>query len=330
MRRTRLRGWGCWAGLVLAWGVGGVSAGWAVWPEAVRAEEMSVEVLSAGAEPRVELRYQPDCGQGARAIVEAEQTVDSELAFGTAVHRLEVLPAHKCDDAGGKVAGRYQVLSASGKLRRRDGEEEPEDPALTELRQQLSHILGSNFRRLAPSLAEFDADPLGRVGQVRMRVPNGSMGIFRRILESYWRLTIPCAVLPAEPIGIGAIWRVRVDAAWVEEAAGLAVELRDRTTLEYELLAVDGDRFEVGFSGRNRGSESMDVAGMGTMGQDLRGEIEGRSVCSTRRMFPLQAEIAKTVGGTLGLSTTIRKGNTSEPVDVKAQRSGVLTLRVNP
>lgn len=193
-------------------------------------ERATVTLLDAGSEPRrpvvlalepgstVDLVFAVDLHLTQRSSdVEGAQVLDPPTTTQTVRFTVE-----RVDDTAAVVA--FEVLDAGI---------DPTDTLLTdaqilELTAAVQPVIGLTGR--------MDVDAHGQVGSVRYDTPEGFPAEVAETVAALERsIATVVPALPAEPMGRGARWRnvVRTD------VAGLTV----RQTTEYELTALDDDRF---------------------------------------------------------------------------------------
>ncbi|MCB9656557.1 MAG: hypothetical protein H6726_02820 [Sandaracinaceae bacterium] len=191
----------------------------------------TVRLVSAGAEPRAELRYAAAIGTREAVMVTTRSSTDLEMGFGVQVTRLPatrvIVEMGPVGDAG---AGRLMVAFHFTALEVVPTEGVSPD-VVARLQREFSPIVGLQGYQL------IDRQGLGTA--VDIVIPPGTPTALAEQIQALRRnLHDLFAPFPAEPVGLGAVWEVRTQ---VETNHILAEQV---TT--YTLTARAGEEISLG------------------------------------------------------------------------------------
>lgn len=217
--------------------------------EAEAAARPVVTVLDNGAEPRRELRYRFDDGSSERASI--EMTIRLNMSMGGSQQQVVAFPTVRMLVDLGPMAvtddgsARYEFAISSAELV--DG---------ADTNPNLAAALRGSLGQL-PSVsgwARIDSRGVTLAGDIELAdgVDPQLAQVFDSAEQSLQQMS---ALLPLEPVGLGARWQVVQDA----ESAGFSVT----QTAAYTLTAINGDDVTLNVSLTQTGSDqAVDFAGL--------------------------------------------------------------------
>ncbi len=190
--------------------------------EARKGEPPRIELLSAGAEPRVKLRYKLPADAQERMFLTMNTSV---TAMGTpmALPTMTLLMDIQLLEKIGEDAARYSFELTGSKVEAKEGVQEQ---VVTMTRQALEQAHGMKGTVVV--------DSRGFNREMTMEMPPGLSAETRSMMESSMQgMDQLASPLPEEPVGVGARWKV---SQTVEQNA-----MKIDQALTYELVELHGD-----------------------------------------------------------------------------------------
>ena len=245
------------------------------------ASEPTVELLSAGSEPRRELRYALAPGSSERVTVELD--MEMAMTLGDAPSPPVQLPRMRMVldltvDEALEDAARYTFELTDAKTLDADGV----DPSvLRAIEQGLFHAVGTG--------GSAQIDDRGFIRFIGMEIGEDAPAETRQMMETtaqqMEQLSSP---LPAEPVGVGARWEVIQHL----EQNGIALVQTSVMTLE----SVDGDSGRVVASTRQHADPQVvdmpgAMAGARAELLELRGRRDGELAFDLTRLMPVRGQM---------------------------------------
>lgn len=230
----------------------------------------TIELLDAGAAPRAPLRYQFQAGTVERAKIEMTMGITREMngqavaspSMQPVITTAEIRVAEVAPDGSARLEMKYTSAESA------PGPASAADQALNATLSGLSRM-GGWYR----------VDPRGRMlgGQASLGPGSGSPDdrSFDEALELVNDVMDgDMAMLPVEPVGVGARWRVK------STQSVMGIELT--TAQDYTLRSRQGDIIELDFS-----MQQPDLgSSAGAPGMRSSGQVTGTSRIDLRRLTP--------------------------------------------
>ena len=242
-----------------------------------------VTVLDPGADPRVALRYQPAVGSRQRLRLRSDRTIDLEVS-GHRLFRRDVPPTNTVFDL--VIAGR----EADGSFDARMIIDHTEAINWEGVSPKAGADLKSSYEALRGVVVPIHIGARGQIDLATIRVPDTVTRERSQVLDLIRSAAAEIALLPDEPVGVGARWRSerelepgqgtgarRISEVTLVSRAHERLELRGdlRVVIEPQPLLIGPDGVMWIESSTSTGMEHvvMDLSRVGALSMDSSTEI---------------------------------------------------------
>ena len=265
-----------------------------------------VNLISAGADPKQVLRMHPKAGDKQSLTMSMKMGMEMTMAEGQSMPMK--MPAMKLvmDATVGTVAPAgeitYETLMTDASV--------SDDP---DVMPQIAQAMKTSVAGLKGLTGSGVMTDRGVNKEVTMNLPDGADPQMRQTMEqmkeSFSNAGIP---LPEEPIGVGAIWEVKMP----EKVQGMTID----KTVSYELVSLEGDRMTARSAlTQTAAKQKFSSPAMPNMKLDLTkldGKGTGETVMDLGKILPTEATMDSHVEMNMSMNMAGKAQPMSTKVDV--------------